>query len=93
MRIYWRGLEIAVHGRVALLLEEQELWNIVQKTVTIPSDATLLIEYNNRNLKTKRIILDAIKNHVIPHVTGKKNVYEMWESLTKLYRVTMKTTR
>ena len=37
-----------------------------------------------KNVKTKRIILDAIKDHVIPHVTRKKNAYEMWESLTKL---------
>jgi hypothetical protein len=45
---------------------------------------TLLNTKNN--IKAKRIILDAIKDHVIPHVTGKANAYEMWESLTKLYQ-------
>jgi hypothetical protein len=37
-------------------------------------------------IKAKRIILDAIKEHVIPHVPGKSNDYEMWDSLTNLYQ-------
>jgi hypothetical protein len=48
--------------RIFLLLEEQDLWNIVEKTVTIPMDATLLDEYNKKNVKSKRIILDSIKD-------------------------------
>jgi hypothetical protein len=39
-----------------------------------------------KNVKAKRIILDAIKDHVIPHVAGKANAFEMWASLTKLYQ-------
>jgi hypothetical protein len=54
--------------------------------VTVPTDATLLDAYTKKNIKAKRIILDSIKDHVIPHVTGKSNSYEMWESLTKLYQ-------
>ena len=61
------------------------LWNIVEKIVTLPTDPTLLAEYNKKNVKAKRIILDAIKDHVIPHVTGKKNAFEMCASLTELY--------
>jgi hypothetical protein len=37
-------------------------------------------------VKAKRTILDTIKDHVIPHVAGKTNVFEMWASLTKLYQ-------
>lgn len=69
-----------------LILEEYELWDIVEKPVTISTGAVHLVEYNKRNVKAKRIILDAIKDHVIPHVTGKKNAFEMWGSLTKLYQ-------
>lgn len=72
--------------RIMLILEEYELWDIVEKAVTIPTDATALAAYNKLNVKAKRIILDAIKDHVIPHVTGKKNAFEMWVSLTKLYQ-------
>ena len=69
-----------------MLLEEEELWNVAEKVITIPTDAKLLVEYTKKNVKAKRIILDAIKGHAIPHVTGKKNAYERWESLTKLHQ-------
>ena len=45
--------------------------------VIVPTDSTLLAAYNKKNIKAKRVILDAIKDHVIPHVTGRDNAFEM----------------
>jgi hypothetical protein len=68
------------------------LWDIVENTTThpvvVPTDATLLAAYTKKSIKAKRFILDAIKDHLIPHLTGKTHAYEMWESLTKLYQST-----
>jgi hypothetical protein len=78
--------------RMILFLQENELWNIVENITThpvvVPTDATLLAAYTKKSIKAKRIILDAIKDHLIPYLTGKANAYEMWESLTKLYQST-----
>jgi hypothetical protein len=78
--------------RMILLLQENELWDIVENTTThpvvVPTNATLLAAYNKKSIKAKRFILDAIKDHLIPHLTGKTHAYEMWESLTKLYQST-----
>jgi hypothetical protein len=78
--------------RMILLLQESELWDIVENFTTnpvnVPTDATLLEAYTKKSIKAKRIILDAIKGHLIPHVTRKANAYEKWESLTKLYQST-----
>jgi hypothetical protein len=78
--------------RMILLLQENELWDIVENTTThhvvVPTNATLLATYTKKSIKAKRIILDAIKDHLIPHLTGKTNAYEMWESLMKLYQST-----
>jgi hypothetical protein len=71
--------------RIALLLEENEIWDIVDKTQVVPTYTTLLAAYNKKNVKAKRMLLDAVKDHIIPHVFGKKNAYEMWEVLTNLY--------
>jgi hypothetical protein len=75
--------------KIVLLLQECELWDIMENSqtnlVTVPTNDTLLVAYTKKNIKAKGIILDYIKDHVIPHVTGKPNAYEMWESLTKLY--------
>jgi hypothetical protein len=45
-----------------------------------------LAAYNKKNVKAKMILLDVVKDHIIPHVSKKKNSYEMWEALTKLYQ-------
>jgi hypothetical protein len=75
-----------------LLLQESELWDIVETSTTnpmnVPTDATLLAAYTKKSIKATRLILNAIKDHLIPHVIGKVNSYEMWESLTKLYQST-----
>ena len=74
--------------RMIFLLQENELWDIVENTTThpvvVPTDVTLLAAYNKKSIKAKRIILDSIKDHLIPHLKGKENAYDMWESLTKL---------
>ena len=74
---------------IVLLLKESELWDIVEsavaKPMTMPTDATTKATYEKKNIKAQRILLDAIKDHVIPHVTGKDNVYSMWDALTRMY--------
>jgi 2-phosphoglycerate kinase len=37
-------------------------------------------------VKERRIIIDGVKDHIIPHLSGEKTAKEMWESLTKLYQ-------
>ena len=32
-----------------------------------------------------RIILDAVKDHVIPHISAKDHAHEMWSALTRLF--------
>jgi hypothetical protein len=76
--------------RIVLLLEDFELWDIVDSSVTIPTDATQLDEFKKKNVKAKRIILDAIKDRLIPHGLGKTHAFEMWDSLTKLYQTSNK---
>jgi hypothetical protein len=76
--------------RIVLLLEEAELWDTMNNTqknpIIVPADATLLAAFQKKNVKAERIILDAVKDHVIPHIAGKANAFEMWVSLTKLYQ-------
>lgn len=72
-------------ARIVLLLEESELWEIVEQTVSVPTDPVLLAEFKKKNVRAKRIILDSVKDHIIPHVVGKDYAYEMWESLGNLY--------
>ena len=64
------------------------LYNTQAKPITVPLNSTQLATYNKNNIKDKRRIIDAVKDHIIPHVVGKDNAFEMWNSLTKLYKST-----
>ena len=73
-------------ARKVLLLEEYDLWEIVETVVVVPTNPTLLAEFKKKNIKAKRIILDSVKDHIIPHVLGRDFAYLMWEPLNNLYQ-------
>jgi hypothetical protein len=73
-------------ARTVLILEELELWDIVENLVVPPIDAVFLAEFRKRNIKAKRTILDAVKDHTIPHVSGKHFAFHMWQSLCRIYQ-------
>ena len=60
--------------------------HITQHPVAVPADPVQLAEFNKKNAKAKRLILDGVKDHVIPHVRGKTYAHEMWTALTSLYQ-------
>jgi hypothetical protein len=45
----------------------------------------LVEEFRRRNNKAKRIICDAVRDHIIPHLIGKTCAFEMWAYFFKLY--------
>jgi hypothetical protein len=74
--------------RITFALEDLELWDIVHAPVVLPpvTAPVLVAEFRKRNNKAKRTICDGVRDHVIPHLTGKDYAFEMWESLCKLYQ-------
>eukprot|EP00253_Pinus_taeda_P034619 PITA_34619 len=77
--------------RMQSIFEEAEVWDIMvhttQDPVVVLTDATQLADYNKKN-KSKRLILDGVKDHCISHVRGKRNAHEMWTALSNLYQNT-----
>jgi hypothetical protein len=75
-------------ARIVLLFQENELWDIVEGTtatpvVAIPTDPTA---FTKKDIKAKRILFDAVKDHIIPHVSSKTYVHEMWTALKNLFQ-------
>ena len=62
-------------ARIVLLLEEYELWEIVETMVVVPTDPVSLAEFKKKNIKVKRIILDSVKEYIIPHVAGRDSLF------------------
>jgi hypothetical protein len=70
--------------RVGLTLEENDLPRFVKEEVPKPVDAADSAKHHKHIIRAKRIIADSIKDHLIPHVSSKKTLKEMFDALTRL---------
>ena len=73
-----------------MILEENELWDTVHGTATnpvvVPVDATDKATFLKKDIRQRRVFLDAVKDHVIPHISAKDHAFEMWIGLKNLYQ-------
>jgi hypothetical protein len=53
-----------------------------------PDDATDKAKHQKDTIRAKRIILDSIKDHLIPYVSSNKTPKEMFDALRRLYEET-----
>jgi hypothetical protein len=72
--------------RIGLVLEENGLLEFAEGKAVPPADPAQLAAHLKKDVKTRRIIVDGVKDHIIPHLSGKKTTKEMWEALVKLYQ-------
>jgi hypothetical protein len=73
-------------ARVTLLLKEHDLWEITEKVVPTPTDATEKAALEKKDIKSQRVILDTVKDHLIPHVAEKQLTKEMFKALVDLFQ-------
>jgi hypothetical protein len=71
--------------RVTLLLEENDLWDVVKDVVTSPTDPQQVASHK-KEVKAMQAIMDAIKDHLIPHISKNKMTKEMFNALVGLYQ-------
>ena len=72
--------------RISSVLEENKLWLFANTIVHVPDSYPIALDVHEvREAKTQRIILDGVKDHLIPHLAGKKTTNEMWVALKGLY--------
>jgi hypothetical protein len=53
--------------------------------VTPPMDLKDLAAHELKDMKARRIILDAVKDHLIPHISEKKSTREIFVALLNLF--------
>jgi hypothetical protein len=68
-----------------LVLEENGLLEITKGKVGAPTNPIQLAAHSKKNFKARRILVDGVKDHIIPHFSSKKTAKDMWEALVKLY--------
>jgi hypothetical protein len=68
--------------RVTLLLEENDLCDIIKKCYYFPYRSTGVGSSQQERSEGQ---VDAIKDHLIPHISEKKTMKEMFDALVSLY--------
>ena len=71
--------------RISLVLGENELDSYINEKVPVPEGDEAKALHKNKLLMAMRIIVDSIKDHLIPHVSSLKTPKAIFDSLTKLF--------
>jgi hypothetical protein len=74
--------------RIGVVFEEQGVWEFVDNPPATPVEPQQLAQHSKKDAKAKRIILEGVKDHIIPHIAGKKTAKEMWTAIIGLYQGT-----
>jgi hypothetical protein len=77
--LYWKE-------RVNLALKECDLLELVDKLVTPMTNLKSSDAHNKKEIKEKRVLLDSMKDHLIPHLNEKKTAKEMFYALASLFQ-------
>jgi hypothetical protein len=72
--------------RIKLVLLVNDLWEFVDTHTTKPTDPAELAKYNKSDAKARLIILDGVKDRLIPDLTGKDTSWHTWEALKALFQ-------
>jgi hypothetical protein len=74
--------------RLIFVLEDLELWDIVQAHVVVHSVIVpaFVAEFRKMNNKEKITICDVVRAQIIPHLISKDFAFDMGASLCKLYQ-------
>ena len=60
--------------------------NFAKTKMTKPTDKDDLEEHEALEARAQRVILDGVKDHLIPHLAKKKTANDMWDTLKQLFK-------
>jgi hypothetical protein len=73
---------------LSTVLKENKIYNYVNFVVATPATDLIALDLHEvKESKAQRIILDGVKDHLIPHLDEKKTAKEMWDALKNLFEV------
>ena len=71
--------------RISLVLEENQLDSYISGDILVPYWDEAKALHKNKLINAKRIIVDSIKDNLIPQVPSLKTPKSMFDALTKLF--------
>ena len=73
-------------GRIKLVLRVNRICEFIEKAIKKPTGPKELEVYEDLDTRARLIILDGVKNSLIPHLSEKNTAHEMWTTLQNLFQ-------
>lgn len=71
--------------RILFVLEENDIQNHVRIEITEPEEEEEIFKYRKNEGKAKRILIDFVKDHLIPHIYEQETAKKMFDALVGLF--------
>ena len=71
--------------RIGLILKESDLKKYIKDEIPELKEAEAKEKHKKDLIRAQRIIVDSIKDHLIPQVSSKRNLKEMYDALSRMY--------
>ena len=68
------------------ILDVSDVEEHIDSTKVAPTDPTYLTAWDKIDSRAMLIIMDGVKHHIFPHLSGKKTAAKMWTTLECLYQ-------
>jgi hypothetical protein len=72
-------------ARIMFLLRENGLWGHANNTVATSTNLAELAKHEARKARAIWMILDSVRDHLVPHLSEKKSSNVMFLTLTNLF--------
>ena len=73
-------------SRVLLILEENDLLKFVKKNVQEPEVETEKAQWKKNDARVRRILVDLVKDHLVPQIFENMTARKMFRALRKLFQ-------
>ena len=79
---------IACKDRMEAVLEDNGMKEFIDSDIPKPgsSNAALLDAWQKKVAKTRRIVLECVKDHIVSSLHGKATPFVMWKALIDLFQ-------
>ena len=71
---------------VLLILEENDLLKFVNENVPEPEEEAEKAQWRKNDVRSRRILVHSIKDHLVPQISQKKTPKKMFRALRKLFK-------
>jgi hypothetical protein len=71
--------------KLLLILEENDLLDYINQDIPEPVEDEEKVKHKKKEVMTRRILVDSVREHLIPHIAELKTAKKMYNALVKLF--------